>query len=410
MLALKIALRQLLADARSQRLRTLLTILGITWGTVALSLLLAFGHGLHENMREGLNKVGESVVIAFTGRTYKSWEGFKKGRPMAIREEDIQALKNQTINLAAISPRAGVNLIATYGRKTLDEDVWGVTPEFFDIRNLPFLPGGRVFTTRDMEEKRRVAFMGYHVAKELTGLENPTGEDFLLRGSPFTIVGVLDKGDQADDSEGWDSDSIYIPFGSYRDLTGRETFQMFFFTPQDPLRNKETVESVRDVLSRRLKFDPTDKGALDFDDFTEFARSADAFMGAISLLLGAAGVLTLVAGGVGVSNIMRVSVDERMHEIGIRMALGARSRFILTSFLLETLILTAMGGAVGLVAAYGTIAIFPRFHLKQYVGTPSLAPTLYLIIVIVLGLIGLAAGYGPAKRASRMDPVLAMKL
>ncbi len=410
MLALKVALKQLLVDARSQRLRTLLTILGITWGTVALSLLLAFGNGLHQNMREGLNKVGESVVIAFTGRTYKSWEGFKKGRPMAIREEDIQALKNQTINLAAISPRAGVNLIATYGRKTLDEDVWGVTPEFFDIRNLPFLPGGRVFTTRDMEEKRRVAFMGYHVAKELTGLENPTGEDFLLRGSPFTIVGVLDKGDQADDSEGWDSDSIYIPFGSYRDLTGRETFQMFFFTPQDPLRNKETVESVREVLARRLKFDPSDKGALDFDDFTEFARSADAFMGAISLLLGAAGVLTLVAGGVGVSNIMRVSVDERMHEIGIRMALGAKSRFILTSFLLETLLLTAAGGVVGLVAAYGTIAVFPRFHLKQYVGTPNLAPALYLLIVVVLGLIGLAAGYGPAKRASRMDPVFAMKL
>lgn len=328
---------------------------------------------------------------------------------MAIREEDIQALKNQSTNLAAISPRAGANLIVMYGRKTLDEDVWGITPEFFEIRKLPFLTGGRIFTPRDMEEKRRVAFMGYHVAKELTGMENPVGEDFLLRGSPYTIVGVLDKGDQADDSEGWDSDSIYVPFGSYRDLTGRETFQMFFFTPQDPLRNKETVESVRDILARRLKFDPTDKGALDFDDFTEFARSADAFMGAVSLLLGAAGVLTLVAGGVGVSNIMRVSVDERMHEIGIRMALGAKSGFVLMSFLLETILLTAIGGVVGLVAAYGTIAVFPRLHLKQYVGTPSLAPTLYLAIVIVLGLIGLASGYGPARRASRMDPVVAMK-
>lgn len=410
MLALKVAFKQLIADARSQRLRTLLTILGITWGTLALSLLLAFGHGLHENMREGLNKVGESVVIAFTGRTYKSWEGFKKGRPMAVRDEDIQALKNQAINLAAISPRAGINLTVTRGGKTLDADVWGVTPEFFNIRNLPFLPGGRALTSRDMEEKRRVAFMGYHIAKELTGVENPVGEEILLRGSPYAIVGVLDKGDQLDDSEGWDSDSIYIPFNTYRDITGWETFQLFFFTPQDPLRNKETVESVRAVLARRLKFDPTDKGALDFDDFTDFARSADAFMGAISLLLGTAGVLTLVAGGVGVSNIMRVSVDERTHEIGIRMALGAKSGFILASYLLETVILTCAGGAVGLVAAYGTLAVFPRFGLKQYVGTPSLAPVLYLLIVAVLGAIGLAAGFAPARRASRMDPVVAMKL
>jgi len=410
MLALKIAFKQLLVDARSQRLRTLLTVLGITWGTLALSLLLAFGHGLHENMREGLNKVGESVVIAFTGRTYKSWEGFKKGRPMAVRDEDIQALKNQAINLSAISPRAGIDLIVTYGDKTLDEDIWGVTPEFFGIRNLPFLPGGRALSARDMEEKRRVAFLGYHVAKELTGRENPVGEEIRLKGSPYTIVGVLDKGDQADETEGWDSDSIYIPYATYRDLTGRDTFQLFFFTPQDPLRNKETVESVRSILARRLKFDPADKGAMDFDDFTEFARSADAFMGAISLLLGVAGVLTLVAGGVGVSNIMRVSVDERMHEIGIRMALGAKGGFILASFLLETLFLTALGGVIGLMTAYGTIAVFPRFNLKQYVGTPSLAPVLYLLIVVVLGLIGLAAGYGPARRASRLDPVVAMKL
>ena len=117
-----------------------------------------------------------------------------------------------------------------------------------------------------------------------------------------------------------------------------------------------------------------------------------------------------MAGGVGVSNIMRVTVEERTHEIGIKMALGAKSGLILSSFLLETLILTAAGGVIGLVAAYGIIGVFPKFNLKQFVGTPNLSIGLYLLIVTVLGLVGLVAGYGPAKRASRMDPVFAMKL
>jgi len=410
MLALRIALKQFFIDARSQRLRTLLTMLGITWGTVALSLLLAFGRGLHENMRSGLARAGENVVFAWIGPTYKSWQGFKKGRPLSLKEEDLAALRNQAVNLRAVSPRAGINITASCGPKSQDADVYGVLPEYFAIRRLPVLAGGRALSSRDVVEKRRVAFLGYRIARQLTGEPNPVGSTILLAGFPYEIVGVLDPLDQPANEEGWDSDEVQIPYPSYKDLTGRQTFYSFLFQPLDPSRNKETVESVRSVLSRRLNFDPSDKGALDFDDFTEFARSADAFMTAIALLLGASGVLTLVAGGVGVSNIMRVTVQERTHEIGIKMALGAKSGLVLTAFLLETLLLTAAGGAAGLAVACGTIAIFPSFNLKQYVGTPNLSPVFYLLIVVALGLVGLAAGYGPARRASRMDPVLAMKL
>ncbi len=411
MLALKIAIQQLLVDVRSQRLRTLLTVLGITWGTLALGLLLAFGRGLHENMRAQLARAGENVVFAWTGSTYKSWEGFKKGRPMQLTDEDLEAVRNQAVNLGAISTGQHWNMMAAFGTQSIESDVTGVTaPDYFTIRRLPLLPGGRVLVPRDIEEKRRVAFIGYRIAEQLTGEPNPVGKEILLQNFPFTIVGVLDPEDQPGGDEGWDSDAVVIPITTFRSLTGQQKFRFFLFKPADPARNKETVESVREVLARRLKFDPTDKGALDFDDFTEFGRSADAFMTAIALLLGVSGLLTLVAGGVGVSNIMRVTVEERTHETGIKMALGARSGLILSSFLLETIILTAAGGLAGLLAAYGIIGIFPRFDLKQYVGTPNLSLGFYLLIVALLGLVGLAAGYGPAKRASRMDPVYAMKL
>jgi|WetSurMetagenome_2_1015567.scaffolds.fasta_scaffold01698_5 putative ABC transport system permease protein len=411
MLALRIAIQQLLVDVRGQRLRTLLTVLGITWGTVALSLLLAFGRGLRENMRSQLARAGDNVVFAWTGRTYKSYEGFKKGRPIQLDDGDLEALRNQALNLGAISTGQDVSMMAACGTKAMDADVTGVTaPDYFQIRRLPVRPGGRVLVPKDLEERRRVAFVGYRIAEQLTGKPNPVGEEILLQNFAFTIVGVLDPEDQPGGDQGWDSDAIDIPITTFRALTGQDKFRFFLFRPQDPQRNKETVESVRSVLARRLQFDPTDKGALDFDDFTDFGRSADAFMMAISLLLGVSGLLTLVAGGVGVSNIMRVTVEERTHEIGIKMALGAKSGLILSSFLVETLLLTSVGGLIGLVASFGTVGIFPRFNLKQYVGTPSLSLGVYLLILLILGLVGLMAGYGPAKRASRMDPVYAMKL
>jgi putative ABC transport system permease protein len=411
MLALRIAFQQLLVDVRSQRLRTLLTVLGITWGTVALGLLLAFGRGLHQNMRSQLARAGDNVVFAWTGRAYKPWEGFKKGRPLQLTDDDLEAVRNQAVNLGAISTGQHVTMLATCGPKAIEADVTGVTaPDYFLIRRLPVLPGGRVLVPKDIEEKRRVAFVGYRIAKQLTGEKNPVGKEILLQNFSFIIAGVLDPEDQPGGDEGWDSDSVVIPISTFRSLTGQQKFSFFLFKPADPSRNKETVASVRDVLSRRLRFDPADKGALDFDDFTEFGRSADALMTAIGLLLALSGLLTLVAGGVGVSNIMRVTVEERTHEIGIKMALGAKSGLILASFLVETLLLTAAGGFIGLALAYGTIWVFPRFDLKQYVGTPGLSLGLYLLIVAALGLVGLAAGYGPAKRASRMDPVFAMKL
>jgi putative ABC transport system permease protein len=159
-----------------------------------------------------------------------------------------------------------------------------------------------------------------------------------------------------------------------------------------------------------LKFDPKDKEALGIWDTTEQFQFFEAFMLAFSLFLGTMGCLTLVVGGIGVSNIMNVVVEERTKEIGIKMALGARQRAILGQFLLETLMLTSVGGAIGFAITLGLCAVFPSFGLEEYVGIPEVSPPVAALTVAVLGVIGLVAGYFPAREASRLDPVVAMKL
>jgi len=403
------ALRQLGRDMRRQKLRTLLTALGVAWGTVALGLLLAFGSGLRVKMLSGLLRAGNNVVYAYMGRTYKSWEGMQKGRPLHLDDGDLEALRARTFNLEALSPRPSLPLKARWGEKTMDVDAAGVYPDYFTILRLPPLPGGRNLTAEDERERRKVAFLGWRAAEELTGSREASGREFLLADSVFTIVGVLDPEGQSGDEQGWDADLVLLPASTFRAITGLQETSAFLFRPRDVELHKETVQSVREVLAERLKFDPTDKRAIYFDDFTEYFRSVNAFMTALSLLLGCSGVLTLVAGGIGVSNIMGVVVEERTRETGIKMALGAKARFILAEFLFETLLLTAAGGLVGFAMIYLILAVFPKFGLEPYVGTPTLTPLLAVAIAAVLGCVGAAAGYGPASRAAAMDPVVAMK-
>jgi putative ABC transport system permease protein len=410
MLALRTAFRQLGQDLRSQKLRSALTLLGITWGTLALGLLLSFGRGLHDKVGKDLSRAGENVVFAWSWRAQKSWEGLKKGRMITIREEDVEALRAQAVNLGALSPQYEWDMRAQVGDKARDVDVIAVSDEYFQIRKLKPLEGGRVLNAQDMAQRRRVAFLGDEVAQQLFGTGDPTGRELRLGGALFAIVGTLDKEDRPPGQRGWDAESAFIPLPTFKAMTGQETFHLLVFAPKDPERNGETTASVRQILSRRLRFDPTDKGALEMDDFTEFVRTMNAFMMALSILLGSAGLMTLVAGGVGVSNIMSITVEERTHEIGVKMALGAKSRLILLSFLIETLLLTALGGALGFLATFGILWVFPRFGLGQYVGTPSLSPLLVVVVIAVLGMIGLGAGFAPARRASTLDPVVAMKM
>lgn len=402
-------LRQLGRDLWSQKLRTFLTTFGIVWGTVAVSLLLAFGHGLHRQMIKSTAGLGDRIVIAWTMRTSMVYEGLGKGRRMRMGEEDIRYLEAQVPLIAGISGEYSEGLIARYGGRQRSVDVSGVSPVYGPMRNMVPAAGGRFINDLDVSQRRRVVFVGNELAEDLFGTLDAVGETVMLHGSPFLVVGVLKPKEQDSSYSGRDHSKMIVPESTFRALTGQKYVDNFIYKAPSPELNETLNGQVRAALSSRLRFHPDDDQAIQLWDTSEMFVFMDAFMLGFKVFLGIMGVLTLVVGGIGVSNIMNVVVEERTREIGIKMALGARGRAILGQFLLETMILTALGGAIGLAISFGICALFPT-DLEEFVGLPTLSPGLAALTASVLGLVGFVAGYFPARDAARLDPVVAMKL
>ncbi len=409
MVTLKDVFRQLIRDVRSEKLRTFLTVFGIVWGTVAISLMLAFGTGLHKQLVKNTAGLGDRIVIGWPGLTSIPYEGLGKGRRIRIAEDDIVSVRGQIQGLKAISSEYSNNMKVEYGTKTLSVDTSGVTPEFGIMRNQIPARGGRFIDAIDVNESRRVAFLGDKLAENIFGKTPAVGKTVLVNLSPFLVVGVLEPKSQDSSYSGRDNDKMFIPYTTFRSLTGDKYIDNFVFQADSMGSTKRVIDDLRSAFGKRLRFDSKDKEALSLWDTTEQFKFFDIFMLAFNAFLGLIGVLTLIVGGIGVSNIMNVVVEERTREIGIKMALGAKQGWILMQFLLETLLVTAVGGAIGFLISIGICSVFPESAV-EYVGRPEVSPLVASLTAVALGVVGLVAGYFPARDASRLDPVVAMKL
>ena len=411
MLTVKDALRQMFRDMRSQKLRTLLTVFGIVWGTVAVTLLGAFGQGLHKQMIKNSAGLGDRIAIAWPGLTSMTYEGLGKGRRIRVREENVEAVRRDAAGIIAISSEYSDTLKLHYGLKTVALDVSGVSADFGAMRNLIPEAGGRFINAIDDRDQRRTLFLGDKIAKEIFGNSSAAvGKTVIYGGSPFLIVGVLESKIQNSSYNSRDEGRGYMPGSTFRALTGAKYVNNIVYQPASPSQSAAVTENVRTVLARQLRFDPTDKEALSVWDTAEQFKFLDVFFLSFRLFLGIVGCFTLIVGGIGVSNIMNVVVEERTKEIGIKMALGARQRWVLRQLLLETLLITAMGGAVGFAISWAACAVFPKFGVTRFVGDPEISLPVAALTAAVLGITGLLAGYFPAREASRLDPVVAMKL
>ena len=410
MLSFRDAVRQMWRDVRSQKLRTFLTVFGIIWGTVSVTLLLAFGKGMQRQMTVNAAGIGDGICIAWPGLTSIPFEGLGKGRKMRVNEDDIDAVRREAPGLRAVSSEYSQTMKLNYGAKTVAVDISGVAPEFGTMRNVNPRPDGRFINPTDMREQRRVLFIGNKLAEQVFGQTSPVGKTVMLGGSPFLVVGVLEKKVQQSSYSGRDNQKGFIPGSTFRALTGEKWVDNIIYQPAVLKDSKTTNDAVRRVLAGRLRFAPDDKEALSVWDTTEEFAFLGTFFLSFRLFLGIIGSFTLIVGGIGVSNIMNVVVEERTKEIGIKMALGAKTPWILRQFLLETLLITAMGGLIGFALSLTVCAVFPKFGVTEYVGDPDVSLSVALMTATVLGLTGLFAGYFPARDASRLDPVVAMKL
>ncbi|HYK41213.1 MAG TPA: ABC transporter permease [Thermoanaerobaculia bacterium] len=407
---MKETLRQLFRDVRAQKLRTSLTIFGIVWGTVAVTLLLAFGQGLHRQMIKNSAGIGDRIAIAWPSLTSMPFEGLGRGRRIRVREEHIEAVRRETPGVVAISSEYSDTLKLHYGMKTVAIDCSGVDSSFGSMRNLIPQAGGRFINPIDVAEQRRVLFLGDKIARDIFGKAPAVGKTVLYGGSPFLIIGVLQEKVQNSSYNSRDEGRAYMPGTTFRALTGTKYVNNFIYQPVSPSQSEAVTEAVRATLARALRFDPKDKEALSVWDTAEQFKFLDVFFLSFRLFLGIVGCFTLVVGGIGVSNIMNVVVEERMKEIGIKMALGARQGWILRQFLLETVLITAMGGAIGFAISFAICAFVPTLGATEFVGDPEISFSVAALTALVLGLTGLLAGYFPARDASRLDPVVAMKL
>ena len=403
---LRTTLMEFILDLRAQKLRVFLTVFGITWGTVAIIVLIAFGLGFKKQLSINMHGIGESISIMFPGKTTKPFEGFGTGRPISFIEEDAAMIAAQVTDVRAISPeyikwRVPVHV----GENILNPAITGIYPIYAQMRNIIPEPGGRFINEPDLRDRRRVVLIGNKVKEFLFGETEAVGKMIYVGHVPFTVIGVMQKKTQNSSYMSRDQDRIFIPASTFSSVFGDVHLRDMIYQPKDPSRAEQVDDEVREVLGKHYRFDATDHDAVWIWDTSMFDKFLFYFFLAFNLFMALIGSFTLAVGGIGVANIMYIVVQERIKEIGIKRAVGAKRSNILFQFFMETFFIISIGSVIGFVIAYGIITLMGYIPIQDFVGTPVLSLQVTAATIFVLSVIGFVSVVMPARRAANLDVV-----
>ena len=397
---------EFLSDLRTQKLRAFLTTFGIIWGTVAIIVLIALGVGFKRQLAINMHGIGESISIMFPGKTTKVYEGFGTGRPLSFIEEDVTLLEAQVPDLKAISPEYSKRNVPTrVGINIMNPLITGVIPIYSEMRNVIPEMGGRFVDEVDIRHRKRVALIGDEVKKNLFGDADAVGQMIYVGEVPFTVIGVMQKKIQNSSYNTRDQNRVFIPASTFASVFGAIHLNNIIYQPKDPTRSEEVEKEVRQVLAKKYKFDPTDNDAVWIWDTAEFDKFMFYLFLGFNIFMGLIGSFTLAVAGVGVANIMFIVVQERIKEIGVKRAVGAKRSNILFQFFMETFFIIGLGSAIGFLFAAGIIQAMQYIPIKDFVGTPVMSIDVVVVTVSVLSIIGLLSGLMPARRASNLNVV-----
>lgn len=406
----RILIGEFLADLKAQKLRTFLTVIAITWGTFAVILLLAFGKGLGDSMMKGMLGAGNQVLIVSGGQTSINHDGLGVGRRIRFTEDDVRMIQETVPHIGFNSPqygRGGMQLRTELTTTTTFGE--GVNPDFEIMRTMYPAAGGRFLNNKDVVEQRRVLFLGDEIAVRLFGDKDPIGGTVMLDGTPFTVVGVMQKKMQTSMNNGPDANRAIIPYTTFKNMYSHRNLGSILIRPSDPIHQQTVINELKRVLSRKYKFAEDDSQAIYIWDFIEEERIGRNIGLGVSIFLFTVGFFTLLIAGVGIANTMYVVVKERTREIGIKKALGARRRHITSQFIFESLFISFLGGFTGIVLAAGVVFGIRALELTEgageFLGQPVLSGTIMIITVSVLAIIGFIAGVFPARKAAAVDPI-----
>ncbi len=406
-------LREFFRDLKNHRMRSALTLIAITWGTMSVVLLLAFGEGFGTAMRSGLVNAWNRVLIIYGGETGKVYQGLPKGRQINLEESDVALLRAAVPDIIMASPQYRKNAELFHGKTRLTTECEGTGQDFKEMRAMYPEAGGRFIDANDVKYQKRSLFLGYEIAGDLFKGENPVGKTVMLDNVPFTVIGIMEKKLQTSMNNGPDSRRAVIPYSTFRTVYGYEYINTILAKGPSPVSQAQMINQIRQVLSKKYRTDPADDRAIGIFDTMMIDEMIKKISFGISIFLGIVGFFTLMIAGVGVANVMYVVVKERTREIGIKMAVGARRSYILSQFIFEALFLSTLGGVMGLLLSWGIVAatglIDTSSGAMQFLGRPILSIGIMIFTVTVLTLIGIFAGVFPARRAAAVDPVESLR-
>jgi putative ABC transport system permease protein len=405
--------RQSLSTLWAHKLRSFLTMFGIAWGVGSLLLLVGLGEGFRSGQERQLRTLGQNIMFMFPGRIQAVEGSTQSGQTYYFTYADYLAVRQQAKFVGALSPvlnREDIRAVSDYG--STNGQVFGVASDYNQIRNVPVKPG-RWFNEEDNSERRRVAVVGWEMLKNMFPGRPAVGSTILLNGISFNVIGVVDKVGR-DGNNGTNS-RIFIPIETMRNLfrlTKANSEDAISFINYAPIRkdlHTEAKNEIHQIIATRHGFDPKLEDAFeDWDTIENMQRVAKIF-DSMDWFLGVVGVVTLGLGAIGIVNIMLVSVSERTKEIGLRKALGATHKNILTQFFVEGAFLTAFSGGIGLVLATGFVTLLAMLPSPEGFDTPRIIPASALAAIGSLAIAGISAGLYPARKAALMEPVEALR-
>jgi putative ABC transport system permease protein len=411
-------LREAAAALRFNRQRSILTMVSLAWGVACFVILYAYGEGFGAAMTKSFNAVGQDLIVMFNGQTSSQAGGERSGRKIKLEREDAALIRENVPLVGAVSAELLIrDAMIIRGYRQQNITIRGVEPAYGKIRNMT-LASGRWLLPEDDATKERVAVIGAKAREKLFGEIPADGETISINGLRFQVVGTLKTKVQTSNYNTPDNECLFIPIQAAGLLKDIKYPSDIVWMPANPMFRKDALRDIRAILARAHNFSPTDERALQIIVFNDFRKMLDTMAIAMQALLGIIGALTLAIGGIGLANIMLVSVTQRTREIGVLKSIGATRSAILWQFLAEAMAIVTVGGILGVLIAWAATAslqslpfLGAMFKDKSGEGDLYLHISRFAVLTstLVLEAVGLIAGLLPALKASRLDPIEALR-